>query len=199
MTSPPVIHKRLAARLREHAVAARALDAGKAADYIEALAALLEGDSDAVRRVARDLSEIAARFTDPGLHPVARVWTAAADDARHPQRLRRPPSSPTGFGALPPAERRRIQRLGIRARRALPTEERCASAQKGVATRSARGTQQRGERHPARKLLDAQVVEMRQLWAGGTGLSRTELAARFQVTTERVAQIVRGAARAEAR
>lgn len=56
---------------------------------------------------------------------------------------------------------------------------------------AAKGRSLRGERHNCAELSEAQVVDMRDLWATGD-FSQIALAARFGTTKANVSQIVRG-------
>lgn len=193
MRTTPVLHLRLAARLREHAAEARALGARLAGAELEGHAITVERDLDAIRSVARALAEKVTRFAgQEAKYPIARVWAAAAEIAARPQDLRRAPLAPQGLAALPVEKRRAIQAAGRQAWAARLPEERCRASQKAAQTSRSRGKTRQGERHPASVLTDAQVAEIRRLWANGSGPSHATLAKQFGVSRELVGKIVRG-------
>lgn len=189
MKPPPVIHLRLAERLRALAEEAELVEGRVAAAQLRAFASTVEADPDSIRKVAREARGIVQRFAEAGERsPLVKVWQAAALDASHPQRLRRPARSPRGLTALSAEERAQIQAIGTRARRALPPERQREIAQKAAATRKDRGTHRGGA---APLLSHAERREVVVLYDGGRGVSQVKIAARFGVSRSLVAKILR--------
>lgn len=131
----------LAARLREHAAQARNLGARVAAAELLAHAAALEAAPGRRTAIAEELFAVVARFHgQERRYPIAAIWSAAAEDAAHPMRFRRPPPGPVGMAALGPEKRLEIQAAAAAALSARPKAARLETGRKAARTRAKRGS-----------------------------------------------------------
>lgn len=159
-----ILATRAAAILREQAAAASKSNGPMAASILLAHALQLDRapTMGTLADVARAIRATLARFAgQEARYPVVAIWTAALAVVAAPRRL----ALPGGVCTFAPERLRAFHEAGAAALRAMPMEARRQKARKAVETKLRRGTLNRGDRHPMRKICAADARTIRRTWA----------------------------------